>query len=158
MYMYPLPFGLPSSSDHHSVVFPVLQSMFLFVTYFIHSINSVYLSVSLWFLLSVICTGCYTQYLVFFACFLIIDYVLTLMLKNICRYLVAQKNITFLQKGYFFTSSKYNGARLPPDHINPNSRLEALCTCRRQTKNGSPSENCSFSFTLLCVHTSVMPG
>ena len=65
----------------HLVVSPVPYSMFLLVTYFIHSINSVYLTIRLWFLLSVICTGCYTQYLAFFVCFLIIDYVLTLILK-----------------------------------------------------------------------------
>ena len=65
----------------HLAVSPVPYSMFLLVTYFMHSINSVYLTIRLWFLLSVICTGCYTQYLVFFVCFLIIDYVLTLILK-----------------------------------------------------------------------------
>ena len=47
IYIYPLPFGLPSHSDHHRVLRRVPWSIrrFSLVTHFTRSINSLYLSV-----------------------------------------------------------------------------------------------------------------
>ena len=129
MYVYPLPFGLPSRSDHHSAFSSVpcaIQYVLISYLFYTQYQQCVVDNTSLVFIVSYLYWMLHTV-----SCFLCVLSYHRLCadshLKNIYVDNLWPRKI-FLQKGYVFISSKKNGALLPQDHINPNSRLEVLYT------------------------------